>query len=262
MELAFASTLPTVGTTLNSPGFGLLTINARWGYFDQQGSIVSDSAFGISAPHCFRHRYPAGLPSGGGGIAWSLSPTVSGTVVSYQRWYQSEFFQMEGTQWEGPGSSGQNKVLGFWGVAGLQNAIYSVITSGSGTLTAGGNRRSSTWSLNFRQQGIGYPSSPGILGSGVTLSVGTRYRIEIEMTMNTDGGPNGILRVWVTNLSSGTIVSREESGVVWRFSTNPNTGFFQRRLDPTFGGSGGDALTVQQFSRWDHCYYALRTRMS
>jgi hypothetical protein len=85
----------------------------------------------------------------------------------------------------------------------------------------------------------------------------------MKLGTNTGADANGILRVWLTNLTDGGTVMAERTDVQWRNSFNPATGFFIRHWDPIWGGTSGGTLSqANQKIRVANMYVAGKGQIS
>jgi len=195
---------------------------------------VSDAP--IDPSQVYNTLYPTGLS--GGTTPCAFWAWKDGTHTPVNEYYEAGWFKLVGPNFEGPGSSGEWKALGYWAVAGApgsgqDNDVYQVLgPTGTTTKTAAGII-ASQWYFSVRMQNY----AAWTLTGGTVLS-NKWYRYEIHMVANTVGASNGVLEVWLTDVTDGGSPTKviTSTNRVYRTSSNP-AGFWQRTFVPVWGGS-------------------------
>jgi hypothetical protein len=252
------------------------------------GAPAVDTLFpGNPAGTCYEWSYAAGARPGFGSVNMFITPNPSGD--SWDEYYEMVEFMLTRSPWVGPGTAGgQHKLPGFWGVNGSSNRIYGILRSSSGTevvypgtdptYTGEVNREADSWSLDIRlQNGGDWSAVPNVSGA-FQIQTLKRYRLQMYCKMNTtfatgtstaallSGNGNGILQTWLTNLTDAPTVRQgihNYTGVQWRRSTDPATGFYTKQHNPIWGGAATDGYPLEQ-SQWTriaHWYNAFKGQM-
>jgi hypothetical protein len=214
---------------------------------------ASSPAGPVAGPGVIRAKFPAGTRPGTGpftAIAWDGDGGLAlGGRPQYERVYRRIVWQLEDFhrdgRWEG---QGQTKILGFMGygnTGGAGNEGFYLMDGGSS-----GNPVT-TFSMRFVQQG----ESRGNYRVSGTFSVGVWYDWEEMFVMNDIGKENGEYHLWVNGQKRATYTDVE-----YRTANEP-AGFFGWNNNPTWGGTGGDPKTRDDYILYDYLYLSgLRTR--
>lgn len=230
-----------------------------YAYSPGTATTVNVSNAPVDPPTVYDLRYPAGLAPGttpAGLFLWQNN--------SYQQqteYYEAGWFTLPGTDFEGPGGSGEWKILGYWAVGqgwpnGYDAQIYGVATPAGSSGSTSAGVISSTWSLSIRaQQQVSWAAySNGAL----KVQCGKWYRYEIHMVLeNPVGAKNGILEVWLTNVTDGgsPVKILSYSDRTYRNTSNA-AGFWKRTYVPVWGGNGpapktrNDHLQIARIAGW------------
>lgn len=234
-------------------------VGSTYAYTPGTASIVSAPNAPVGAPTVYDLLYPAGLQPGttpAGYWMWR-----DNSFQQQTEYYEAGWFSLPGADFEGPGGGGEWKILGYWAVGqgwpnGYDAQIYSVATPvGSSGSTAAGTV-ASTWSLSIRaQQQVSWAAYPN---GALNIQCGKWYRYEIHMILeNPVGAKNGVLEVWLTNVTDGgspvKILSYYDR--TYRNSSNA-AGFWKRSFVPVWGGGGpapktrNDHLQIARMAAW------------
>ena len=243
-----ATALPVDGPT-NNPSACLTSgvLDGCWWKFSSHPANLSsaiDPTAPASAPGVFQFRYPTGQPPGSEvGILQGWDTPSETTNTEFREIYESGWVRTTDPTFENQAIG--TKMLGYWGVGGaagtLPNQIYQV------SIGNGSTSPMSSWKIRFAQQGHISRNLPQTAGDAI-WTAGQWQRYEIYMKLNTIDRADGVLRVWW----NGALIL-DYSDMQFRNAANP-TGFYGRRLDPVWGGTGGTNKTRDDFLQFDHIY--------
>jgi hypothetical protein len=244
------------GTTLSATNMaaGVGSFYAYWSGA-ATNPTASDAPGGSS--QVYDLLYPAGLGGGNSSAIYKMWSSPSWPQMT--EYYEAGLLRIGGSSFEGPGSTGQWKILGYWAVGqapggyGAQIFGLAAPVNVVGTTTAG--QIATTWKLGILAQNqvtwAVWSSSTSLL-----IQCGKWYRYEIHMVLdNPAGASNGVLEVWLTNVTDGgapvKIISQTDRP--YRSST-ATAGFWARWYDPVWGGGSPSPKT-----RNDHLQVAQMT---
>ena len=237
--------LPTNGVT-GTTGMDLGYGNS----FFTNNSIVSDSTAPVNCCLVNRFTYPTGMSGGTTGGQLNLWGST-GPRIPVMQYYEATYFKIVGSSFEGPGT-GQWKALGYWAVGipsgGYSGTIYNVfsVAGTSGTTSAG--VLGTSWTFGIAAQGhVSWRIDAG------TILADKWYRMEIYMDAGSLDTANGVLKVWLTNISdsgAATLVINSTNRP-YRTTANPD-GFWNRHYTPVWGGSSFGPKTRNDFVHIAH----------
>jgi hypothetical protein len=182
--------------------------------------------------------YPKGLASG-----YSPAVSMGYTTREYSTWYEAGWFKIgDSTGFAAHGIL--MKALGFWSVngSGSDNQFFAALEP----TTVGHNGIEKQFRWRFLQQGVAarhvYPN----INVDKRIIAGRWHRYEILMGINDIGVANGTLKVWLDGM-----LQYDYRDWTWRTSSAPR-GFYGRKLDPVWGGTGNEAKIRDDFIAFDH----------
>lgn len=206
-------------------------------------TIVSESSAQKSPSGVIQFRYPDGLQPGTGvGLlqGWDTGDETSNT--EYREVYESGWLRTVLPTFENQAIG--TKVFGYWGVGQadhVPNQFYGLVEGNGET------DEMDTMSMRFALQNHVDRSLPQT-DPEVKFTPGAWHRYELYLKLNDIGSSNGVFRLWFDD-----VLIFDYSDVQFRNAANPN-GFYGRRLDPVWGGMGGDPKTRNDFLQYDHIY--------
>lgn len=220
-------------------GCNTATIVGCWWAYGSGLSVRSD-ATAPSGGDVLELTYPAGMqPGSGHGMfgGWAQAPAP----LEYREVYESGWFKIPSADFETQMVG--VKLWGYWGVGSPSISDNPVqlymILQGNEAVTA----PMSSWKIWFAQQnGISWRAEQNV-NTGKLVRANTWHHYELAMKVNDIGASNGVMKVWIDGVQALSY-----QNILFRDSANP-TGFFGRKWDPIWGGSGGAAK-----SRTDHLW--------
>lgn len=191
-------------------------------------------------------KFPVGQAPGSGNGRFGGWDTEGGSAVEYADFYEASWIEIPTPDFEMQKVG--VKVLGYWGVgqkgtSGADNQIYGVVW-GNGVDAS----LMSSWPVSICQQGQVSRCMAPNRDTSKKLLAGRRQQVETQMVLNTVGSANGILRLWIDG-----VLTHEYTDVVWRTSAYPS-GFYGRRWDPIWGGTGGSSKSRNDYLLVHHIY--------
>ncbi|MGH7536080.1 MAG: hypothetical protein ACREMG_10945, partial [Gemmatimonadales bacterium] len=230
--------------------------NATWA---ATPSFPGASSAPVDGPTVYDVLYPAGLQPGTAPAGlWMWKDNSFQQQTEY---YEAGWFSLPGSDFEGPGSTGEWKMLGYWAVGqgwpgGYDAQIYTLISPVNVTGHTVAGTVASSWSFSVRaQQQVAWAAYPN---GSLNIQCGKWYRYEIHMILeNPVGAANGILEVWLTNVTDGgsPVKILSFSDRTYRNSSN-TAGFWKRSFVPVWGGGGpatktrNDHLQIARMAAW------------
>src|SRR5687768_10692444 len=184
------------------------TTGMALGYGNRFGggtSIVSDATAPIDASSVFRFTYGVGLSPGTSGGQANVWGTHNPRVPT-DEYYEAIWIKIvgNGTNFENPGTSPW-KFNGFWGVGepvgGYSGGMFALLEASNdlGNSPGTNNKLSTTFGMSVSRQSSSSELVRRIHGGNLT--VGKWYRIEYYFRINTMGSANGLMKVWITNVT-------------------------------------------------------------
>lgn len=207
-----------------------------------------------------RAKFSAGLAAGVGPTqmqGWDSAGGDGEPAAVKSGWYMSQLFRLTSGSGDGKWQSQTvgTKIPGFiaFGVNapdGSQNEGYLLIVPGTGGANA------TSFKTDFRLQnvsGAGSLSGPGgnmppNIVTTQLLTVDTLHRLSWQFVINTVDVNDGIFRQWIDG-----VLTTQYTDVKYRV-TGATQKFNLWKWNPTWGGSGGDTVTVDQWMDLDHVY--------
>jgi hypothetical protein len=270
-----------LATDADAASFGVL--QGRWSMLNGSGIADSDPTNPVFGPSVYDRPWFEGNDTGNGPGQMTIRPANTIPTNGYGEFYQCWIFKLPDTYGDGlieqATSGAVTKMFGFWSKVDQNNPFYNFMQGRDPKVLVGTttNRRVSATRCDFATQTGGADGDadqtalnyPGGSSSNQLVTVGSWFRLELYVKVNTVPGPisaptgpglfDGEVRWWLTNLSTspnGTPVQvARHTNFKVRTQQKPK-GFQQWLYDPTYGGNPGDLLTRTTHVFHAYCFQA------